>query len=39
MMINTYNTYIEVPPFDLGTIVKFNAMLWVMIAIVAALIW
>lgn len=38
-MINTYNTYIEVPPFDLKTILVFNAALWMLVGIGAALIF
>lgn len=38
-MINTYNTYIEVPPFDLKTILAFNAALWMLVGIGAALIF
>lgn len=38
-MINSYNTYIEVPPFDLPVILAFNAGLWLLIAAALSIIW
>ncbi len=38
-MINTYDTRIEVPPFDLPVILAFNGVLWAVIVTIAALVW
>lgn len=38
-MINTYDTRIEVPPFDLPAIMAVNGLLWAMIVTIAALVW
>lgn len=35
-MINTTLTHIEVPPFDIKTILAFNAILWLAIAGIVA---
>lgn len=38
-MINTEKTIIEVPPFDLPVILMANAVLWVAIAVIAAVVF
>ncbi len=38
-MINSERTFIEVPPFDLPVILMANAVLWVAIAGVAAVVF
>lgn len=38
-MINAYNTYIEVPHFDLPAILGYSAGLWLLIGAGVALIW
>lgn len=38
-MINIDSTFIEVPPFDLPVILISNAVLWLMIAGILAIVW